>query len=78
MDVVGLPRERFAECGHTIKFLAIAQSPPFGVIAILFAPFDVPPGGLQVAARVGADPDLLVSGRNREARDAIELGSVGE
>src|SRR4051812_36571584 len=56
--------------------VVVASLAPVGVVSVLLASARVPPGGLQVAARVGADPDVVVRGRNGELRDASQRARI--
>src|SRR5690606_9741183 len=48
------------------------------VISILLAPARIPSGGLEVAAGIGADPDVGPCGRNHERPDPREFLTVGD
>jgi len=67
-------RQRGAECNHAREFIVAAHLLPARVVAVLFAAAGIAPGGLQVPARVRADPDILVGGRDAQARNAGQLG----
>src|SRR4051812_25540076 len=58
--------------------VAVAGFAPVRVVAILLAPARISPGGLQVPARVGADPDIFVRRRNGELRDARQRARVAD
>ena len=72
------PRQSFAECRHALELGAVAEQPPLRMVAILLSAACVASGRLQVPVRLAADPDVFVSGRDRKARDALELGLVGQ
>src|SRR5216684_1822598 len=61
--------QRFGEREHAIVFDGIADLPPPRVIAILLPPARVSTGRLQVATRVGADPNVGPGGRDGQALD---------
>src|SRR4029453_8356034 len=65
-------RQRAGERLHPIEFGLIAKRMPRGVVAILFSMLAITPGGLDVSARVGTDPDVGPCGRHRERANAIE------
>ncbi|MNN59052.1 hypothetical protein D3C81_1741400 [compost metagenome] len=48
------------------------------MIAVLLAPAGVAAGGLQVAARVGADPHVGVGRWDRQGIDALDLLRVDD
>jgi len=51
---------------------------PFRVIPVLLATPGVATGRLQVAPRVAADPDILVSGRDSQLANTGQQGRVGD
>jgi hypothetical protein len=51
---------------------AIPLLAPMRMVAILLAALRVAPGRLDVAARIGADPDVRPRGRDRQRADAVE------
>ena len=67
-----------AKSGIRSNFLPSRKSAPLRVVAILLAATRVAARRLNVAARIRADPDVLVRGRNREARDALEFSGLGQ
>src|SRR4029453_7931495 len=70
-------RQRRAERRHPIELRPVAKDAPFGMIAVLFAAARVAPRGLQVPARVDADPHVFISRWYREAGDAGKLLFIG-
>jgi hypothetical protein len=66
-------RQRGAERGDPVELVTVARALPLGVIAILFATARVAAGGLHVAARLRADPDLFIGRWDGEARDALQV-----
>ncbi len=52
------------------------MSPPGGVVDVLLAPALVAAGGLDMAARVGADPDVGPGRRDHQLGDAVLGGCV--
>jgi hypothetical protein len=54
----------------------IAQFAPARVIAILLALARIAPGGLQMPARIGADPYIDIGRRNRQGADALQLFAI--
>src|SRR5690606_31614383 len=58
--------QRAAELRQPVELLRAALLGPGGVVAVLLAATRVAAGGLQVAARVGADPDLGPGRRDRQ------------
>jgi hypothetical protein len=50
--------------------------PEVGVISILLAPARITARGLQMAARIGADPDVFIGRRYREFRDTRQRARV--
>ena len=70
--------QRFREIGHPLEFLPLAQKAPLRVIAILLAATRVAARRLDVATRIRADPDVVVRGRNREARNALDFCRLGQ
>ena len=77
-DAPAQPRERLTELDHPLELRAVADTSPVRVIPILLAPADIAACRLQVAPGVRADPDVLVGGRNGQARDAREGGGIGD
>ena len=71
-------RQRAAE-GLQPGVLAVAAfGAPVGVVAVLLAPACVAAGGLQMAVRQRADPDVGIGRRNRQAADARQLALVDQ
>ena len=70
----GAPQAR-QPAGELAHRLVLARRPallPAVVVAVLLAPGFVEPGGLDVADRIGADPDLLPGGRDRQLADPLQ------
>src|SRR5690606_33626464 len=65
--------ERLAEGDHPGVLQPVPVGLPVGVVAVLLAAARVAAGGLEVAARVGADPHVLPRGRDHERLDAGPL-----
>src|SRR3954470_4268778 len=57
-------------------FVVVASFAPVRVVAVLLASARVAPGRLQVAARVGADPDVFVRRGNGELRDTSQRARI--
>src|SRR6185312_11455083 len=68
-------RQGLPEGDHPRVLGAVALVAPARVITVLLAPARVPPGRLQVAVGVGADPDVGPGGRDGQLADAL-LGGV--
>ena len=87
-DAAADRRQGRAELCEVVELVCLAPGAPVGVVAVLLAGPRVLPGGLQVAMRLGADPDVLVGRRHRERVEASALrpardggavrGGVGE
>jgi hypothetical protein len=75
---VAQARKGAGEVDHLVELLAIAALAPAVVVAVLLAPRCVGAGGLDMAHRIGADPDVLPRGRDGEGADAVEDLGVGE
>ncbi len=65
-DALPHPRQRRREGEHAVVLCFVARFAPLLVITVLLAPACIATGGLQVAIRHRADPDVCVGGRNRE------------
>src|SRR5690348_563572 len=65
-------RQALAEPHETHELAGVPRRAPFRVVTVLLAAARVPSGRLQMTARVRADPDVLVRGRNREVLDALD------
>ena len=50
--------------------------PPIIVVAVLLATGGVDAGRLHMTARVGADPDVIPGGRDREIVDPLDHGRI--
>ena len=72
------PWQRLAERRHAQELGVVAMSAPLRVITVLLAPSCVAAGGLQVPARIGANPDVFVGGRNRQPLDASDFRLIGQ
>ncbi len=72
------PGQGAAEGGHAVVLALVAVRPPLGVIDVLLAALLVAAGRLDVAAGVGADPDLCPRRRNHQAGHAVERLRIGE
>ena len=70
--------EHAAEDQHLRIFRLVPRLSPFRMVAVLLAAAGVAADGLQVAVAVGADPDILVGGRDRELADAGDFLLVGD
>ena len=71
-------RQRLSERQHVLVLVLVAHRPPAGVVAILFPAARVAAGGLDVAVRIGADPDILVGRRDRQLADARDRGGIAD
>src|SRR5688500_9915194 len=65
-------RQVFAEFAHAAELVAVTQAAPVRMVAILLAAARIATGGLQVAARIGTDPDIAPRRRYRELADALQ------
>ena len=63
-------RQRRAELQHPVVLAAVPLFPPQIVVAVLTAARGVSAHGLDVAGRIGADPDVLPGRRDDERLDA--------
>src|SRR6266567_8888039 len=54
------PRQRLCESDHAVELGIIACAAPFGMVSILLSTARVTTGGLQMTARVHADPDVVI------------------
>ena len=63
-------RQRISERQHALEFRAVARGSPLEMVAVLFSTSGIATRRLQVTARICADPDVLVSGRDGEASDS--------
>jgi hypothetical protein len=75
-DAPAYLRQPLGERARTAVLCGIARLAPQGVTAILLAAFRVAPGGLKVAVRMPANPDVRVGRRHGKAADAIEYPPV--
>src|ERR1700733_7173161 len=66
------PRQGAAEGAQTLILALVADGAPIGGVAVLLAPALVAAGRLDVAARIGADPDVRPGRRDDQPGDAIE------
>src|SRR5689334_865176 len=69
-------RKRLGEGDHLAVLVLIPHFAPFFVIAILLSAAVVAPHRLDVPARVGADPDVVIRRRNGEGFDAMDREGV--
>src|SRR4051812_10958580 len=65
-------RQRVREVEHVLELLPVPALAPAVVVAVLLAAASIHAGRLDVAEGVGADPDLLPGGWDRERPDARE------
>jgi len=65
-------RERASEAQHMRELLSLALLSPHLVVAVLGPASAVDAGGLDVAKRVGRDPDVLPGWRDAQRTDALE------
>src|SRR5262249_29564331 len=65
-------RKRPRELHHPLELLAVAARAPAVVVAVLAPPGRVGADRLQVAVRVGTDPDVRPGRRDRERGDPLE------
>ena len=70
--------QRGAELEHPLELVGVARNSPFSVIPVLLATVRIAARRLQVAVRTGADPHLLVSWRNGELADPLQLRRVAD
>ena len=75
---VSQPAQRLAEAQHARVLVIVARAAPVRVIAILLAAARVASGRLQMAAWIGADPDVFVRRRYREFRDARQRARIAD
>jgi hypothetical protein len=75
-DAPSQSRQRFSEAEHRVELCAVAVGAPALVVEVLLAPGCVEAGGLQMAQRVCADPDLAPRRRDRKRADALAHLSV--
>ena len=75
-QLVGEGRRALAEGAELLELGAAGMQMPLCVIEVLFAAAGIATGGLQMAASVGADPDIGPSGRNAERLNAVELAAI--
>src|SRR5437763_8832119 len=68
--------KRLGKVDHLFVFRFIAGLPPAVVVAVLLSSAVVASDGLDVATRIGADPDSLPSRRNDEVADAHQRFEV--
>jgi len=71
-------RQRPGEGGETVELRRVAQLAPARVVAVLLAPPRVAARGLDVAARVGGDPDLAPGGRDGQRADARQRARIAK
>src|SRR5690606_32921996 len=63
-------RQRASEGDDAVELVGVAQRAPVRVVAVLLAAARIASGGLQVATRRRADPDLAIGRRDRQRADA--------
>ena len=68
--------QRLAERDDALELVLAAAARPLRVVPVLLAPARVPPGRLQVAVGVGADPDIAPCRRNRQRTDPRERARI--
>src|SRR5688572_18980691 len=67
------PRQRLGEHRHPVVLRFIARCAPVWMVSVLFATSRVAASGLDVAAGIGADPDVGPRRRHRESGDPLQL-----
>ncbi len=70
--------QRLPEGEHPLVLRLVAHLAPARVVAVLLAPLGVTPGRLEVAQRIGADPDVGVGRRDAERLDPRQLPRVAD
>ena len=75
LHVLAQRRQRAGEARHVVELLGVAPGAPGLVVEVLLAAGGVDARRLQVAARVGADPDVLPGGRDARARGSASRTS---
>ena len=78
LDLGADRRQGAAEGGHAGELGLVARRPPARVIAVLLAAPGVAAGGLDVAERVSANPDLFVGRRNGQFLDPGDHRRIGD
>lgn len=68
----------FAERLQACVFVSVAHFTPACVVAVLLASTRVAAGGLQMAARVGADPYIGIGGRYGQGVQALDVFGIGD
>jgi len=66
-----------AKLQNAMEFILIANLAPLGVINVLLATARISASGLNMAARITADPDAGPSGRYRQLPNACEGLLIG-
>ena len=69
-------RQGFAERGEALVLGSITYFAPPRVVEVLLAAARVASGGLNVALRIGTDPNVGPRGRDHQMPDAQENGWV--
>ena len=64
--------QSFREVDKAVVFLAITLGCPIGMISILLAAFEIPPGGLYVACGIGRNPDIRPRRRDSERANTLD------
>ena len=78
VDALADRRQEPGEGEHPVELRAVAVLAERRVVAVLLAAPGVATRRLQVAARVGADPDVRPGGRDREGADPRDDGRVAD
>ena len=71
-------RQRLGKGEHAVVLDRVADLAPMRVVAILLAAPRVASGRLQVATRVGTDPDIAPGGRDGEPLDPVDRLRVSD
>ncbi len=77
-DALAQRRQLAAERRQPLIFAAVAPGPEIGMIAILPPPARIIADALDVAVRVGAEPDPLISRRHTDRVEPVDLVAVGD
>ena len=77
-DALAQRGQRAGELDHVVELLLVAALAPARVVQVLLAPAVVDAGGLDVAARVRADPDVLPGRRDHQLVDPLQHLGVGD
>src|SRR6476620_7031605 len=71
-------RQRVCERDHAVVLGLVAYLAPARVIAILLPAARVPASGLEMPARVRANPHITPCRRNHQRLDALQIRSISE